>query len=373
MAFNVFGQDYFGKTEIVKIQSKELGQERELLIYTPAYYKENKYSSYDVIYVFDAQHKQFFDLAQSSLPFLRKNEIPNPHIVVGITSTWIDDPDNPYGRNDDLLPEPKNVEKNDFFGHANRDNFLKYIQNEIFPYIKKNYRVTTKRIFIGHSLSASFVISAFTINPNIAEAYIAISPNLVYDKYRVLNDLEEKDFGKLNSRKYLYTSFVLEDNNWISSHYARDRLKAIHKTMPLNKIKLKIDSISNKNHWETFLPGLINGLTNSFNFLDSLDSNKLKRIKISVKVPNKKDEVYISGNQKSLGNYQEGKIKMNIESDFVRTIELELTSPADVRFIGGSNKTEAVLKNFDLYNLYHITLRPLNKNEYKFEIIDWQK
>ena len=104
-----------------------------------------------------------------------------------------------------------------------------------------------------------------------------------------------------------------------------------------------------------------------------MQENKPKKVKIVVKVPNTDDDVFISGNQASLGNFEEGKIKLDSKSELIREIELDLTSPADVRFVGGPNKTEAILKNFDLNYLYHIGIRPIDKKEYHFEIVDWKK
>ncbi len=357
---NVYGQDY-GKTELIKIQSKELAQDREIFIYTPDLYNEYTYESYDVIYVFDAQNKSFYDLVRSTLTYVNENDIINSHIVVGITATFIDEPDNQYYRNDDFLPK------------SNRKKFFNYIQNEIIPYMNRNYRTTNRNIFIGHSLSASFVLSAFTLNSELAVSYIAISPNLAFGKRELINDIEKESFKPINSPKLIYTSFVNEDNGWISSYTLRKELLNAINDKSLNNLKVLSDSIPNSTHWTTVLPSTISGLKAHFNYLDSIGANQPKKIKIVVKVPNIDDDVFISGNQEALGNFQEGKIKLDSKPELIREIELYLTSPADVRFVGGPNKTEAVLKNFDLNYLYHISIRPIDKEVYHFEIIDWKK
>lgn len=370
-AYQVYGQEY-GITSSIEIVSKELGQKRKIFVHIPANYKENKYSKYDVLFVFDSQHKQFFDLAQASLPFLNDSDITNPHIVVGITSTWIDDPENPYGRNDDLLPVPMNVpyDKN-YFGHANRDNFFKYIENEVIPYIDENYRTTKQKVFIGHSLSASFVISSFLHNNKMADGYIAISPNFAYDKNRLSKEFVNFNFNGLDDKKFIYISHSDEGiDYWKEWKQARENVyNFLNEQKPYN-VNFKIDSLEKYNHWNTFLPGLTNGLRNYFLYINS-EENKLRKVKIKVRVPNKEDDVYISGNQKALGNFQEGKIKLNKVSDFSREIELELTSPADIRFVGGKNKTGAILKDFDLNLLYHLTIMPLDEDLYEFEITGW--
>jgi len=372
----VNGQEY-GITKSIEIQSEELGQSRKIFVYTPTNYDENLYSKYDVIFVFDAQNKQFFDLTQSSLPFLNDFDSANPHIVVGITATWIDSEEKTYGRNDDLLPKPINVAYNkNYFGNANRANFFKYIEKEVLPYIENSYRTTSNKVFVGHSLSASFVISSFLYNSDLADAYIAISPNFSYDKDRLANEFLNFNYKDVNSQKYIYLSHSDEGIDfWKEWKPAREKVYNFLNDSNFTNINFKIDELKEFNHWTTFLPGLTNGLRAYFKYKNSLEINKPKKVKIKVRVPNKEDKVYISGNQKSLGNFQEGKILMNFKSDYYREIELELTSPADIRFVGGINnkKTEAILKNFDLNLLFHLTIMPLDKNEYDFEIIDWKK
>ncbi len=363
---SIFGQD-FGKVETINIYSKELNQNREFFIYTPSYYKEQIHQFYDVIYVFDAQRKEYFDLVCSLLPFTSK-EVDNPYIVVGITSTY--DEKLNYDRNDDLLPKPKNVPQNKFYGHANRANFLKYFENELVPYIENNYRVAFKKILVGHSLSASFVISAFIKNPNFIDAIIAISPNLLYDKERIANELLEIKTEELNSPKFLYSSYVNEDNGWVSSNLARKKINDILNIKFLNEIKIVTDSIPNKNHFTTFVPSIINGLTSYFGFLEKLPI-KTYRTTIEVEVPNEKDEVYITGNQDVLGSWKEDKVKMKRISKLKRNITLELKSKTRIRFTRGSSETEAILKNYDLQYLYDIPISPSHSDKFSFQIINW--
>ena len=53
---------------------------------------------------------------------------------------------------------------------------------------------------------------------------------------------------------------------------------------------------------------------------------------IKVIVPNKTDEVYITGNQEALGNWTPDLVKMDKVSDYERTITLNLTYPAEFKF-----------------------------------------
>lgn len=68
--------------------------------------------------------------------------------------------------------------------------------------------------------------------------------------------------------------------------------------------------------------------------------------KIKVSVPNHTDEVYITGNQDPLGNWNPGKIKLNKTSAYEREISLDLTFPAEFKFTRGGWDTEGYTSNF---------------------------
>lgn len=68
---------------------------------------------------------------------------------------------------------------------------------------------------------------------------------------------------------------------------------------------------------------------------------------IRVTVPNKTDEVYITGNQEALGNWNPNIVKMNRVSDYERTLEVELTFPAEFKLTKGSWDTEGIVNQLD--------------------------
>lgn len=68
---------------------------------------------------------------------------------------------------------------------------------------------------------------------------------------------------------------------------------------------------------------------------------------IKVIVPNKTDEVYITGNQESLGNWNPNSIKMDRVSDYERAISVTLNYPAEFKFTKGAWSSEGILKSLD--------------------------
>lgn len=80
-------------------------------------------------------------------------------------------------------------------------------------------------------------------------------------------------------------------------------------------------------------------------FLGSVFAQEKRTIKVIV--PNKTDEVFITGNQESLGNWDPGSIKLNTISDFEREITLDLTYPAEFKFTKGNWDKEGIINNLD--------------------------
>ena len=56
---------------------------------------------------------------------------------------------------------------------------------------------------------------------------------------------------------------------------------------------------------------------------------------IKVIVPNKTDDVYITGNQEALGNWNPNQVKMEKISDYERSISVDLSYPAEFKFTKG--------------------------------------
>lgn len=63
---------------------------------------------------------------------------------------------------------------------------------------------------------------------------------------------------------------------------------------------------------------------------------------IKVIVPNKTDEVYITGNQKSIGNWKPNQVKMDKVSDYERALTVALNYPAEFKFTKGSWSSEGI-------------------------------
>lgn len=358
--------------ETKKIQSKFLKQERELLIYTPVDYDWRVNEYFDVIYVFDSQNREFFDYSTSIISFLPNNG--KSFIVVGITSPFNEELN--YGRNNDLLPVLTTEDSKKRFGtySGNADNFLEFISNEVVSYVNNNYRTLNTKIAVGHSLSASFLLYSIINKPNLFSNYIAISPNLAYDNEFLTQSLISFDYTKIKNKTFLYLSNADEGiEYWKEWKPAREKLYNFFDNKLKNEnITIKINNDPTKNHLSTFPPSLNDAFEfyfkNSTQINEEQTSSQLFETKIRLKVQNKTDTIYITGNQKNLGNWNPKKIKMKEISEFEREIVLELQSPAQFKFTKGTWESELEINGtFD-----KITIKPEIKQEYEFKTAENQ-
>lgn len=90
---------------------------------------------------------------------------------------------------------------------------------------------------------------------------------------------------------------------------------------------------------------------------------------IEVVVNNPKYEVYIAGNQASLGDWDVGKIKLEHVNDSIRAIDVMVQLPAQFKFTRGSWETEGFPDNA----IGGINLRIGNKSKktYTYRISNW--
>lgn len=374
--FALLGILHFGfsqelaKVKSVTIKSKALNQQREILIYTPQSYDEAIHTYYEVIYVFDSHNREFFDYTHSLISYLSNGD--KKFIVVGITSPYNEKLD--YSRKNDFVPELKTEESIKRYGKysGNADNFFRYVKEEVVEYIEATYRTLDNRTAVGHSLSGSFIIYAMLKEAKLFDNYIAVSPNLEFDNQRLVKELKTFDYFRLKNNSFLFFSRADEADYWKEWGPAYDNTFHFLKDSVKNKnITVSIKDFGELSHWNSFATAF------KFAFEEYLKSvyeqqkkrlsDELYEITINVKVPKKEDEIFIAVNQGALGNWQPGKIKMNKISNNLRTITLQIQSPAQFKFTKGTWESEAVIEN--VYS--EVFLDPKKRKNHNFKILGY--
>ena len=347
------------------MKSEYFNHERQVLIYTPGGYQQFDQTYYDVIYVFDAQCREMFDLVHCLLNMACK---PDPDggrstsfIIVGICSPTLWDIN--YFRNHDYLPMPLHGNTGLFkegYYYGKSPDLKKFVKNELMPYVKTHYRTSGRSLGIGHSLSASFVLDAM-ITDDLFDDYIAISPNCCYDEYRLATDIENHQFKNRKAPRFIYTSMSGEIDDgpeyWGDDWKAGwERVSAVLKDkshFPENTVT-SVHTFPGYGHYNGFMPSLTAALNDYIVFgaknLVSYVGEETCPVHIELRGRNLTDDIYITGNQNALGNWEAKGVKMTLNSDSVAFIDLRLHLPAQFKFTRGSWEREAIISNADTGN-----------------------
>jgi len=180
-----------GKT--VNFHSEVLDEDRSLLIHLPLGYERSN-DRYPVMFLLDGISN--FHHTTGITYFLSSLNLMPGMIVIGIANV---------DRSRDF--SPTHVDNIPTSGGAK--NFLTFLSDELIPYINEEYRTHPYRILVGHSFGGTFATYTFLENPDLFNAYIAISPYLHYD-----NDwLVKKADNDMNLRFQNETFFYMTLGN----------------------------------------------------------------------------------------------------------------------------------------------------------------
>ncbi len=177
--------------EIKIIHSTILNEDRKLYVYNPVNHSE----PLPVIYLMDGE---MISVVAGIVDFLSQtNQLP-PMIVVGIGNYE-------YDRFRDLTATHSFWQMNGTTDSINLktsgggESFLKFIKDEVMPYIEKNYKTSPNKIFFGHSLGGLMSSYCLLNHPEMFNSYIAVSPALWWDKESIFKNsdllFKNKDYN----------------------------------------------------------------------------------------------------------------------------------------------------------------------------------
>lgn len=252
--------------EAVKIHSDILNEDRNILVYLPDNYASSQIK-YPVIYLLDGNY--FFLPTSGMVEFLSKINKAPKMIVVAIINT---------NRFRDFSPPTSDIANPDSSDTEGAPRFLAFLKNELIPYMNKNYRTEIYNIFIGHSLGGLFIIYTLLSEPQLFDAYIAISPALFWNGGSELTKASKLFNPNVSLKKYLYMTYSRGDGSNIRS--STDKLVNILETKAPRDLKWKFTFMPNDRHNSTPLRSTYDGLELLFfrwAYLSEDDSGKLEQ------------------------------------------------------------------------------------------------
>jgi predicted alpha/beta superfamily hydrolase len=154
------------------LPSTIMGGPREINVWTPPGYADGG-KTYPVVYLLDGGQDQDFHhisgLAQLGTVTGSTREV----IVVGIASV--------DRRNELALPTGDADLIARYPTQGQSDRFRRFVGEEVQPFIEARYRTSGETILMGESLAGLFVVETFLKEPQMFDAYVAVSPSLWWD------------------------------------------------------------------------------------------------------------------------------------------------------------------------------------------------
>ena len=129
-----------------------------------------------VIYVLDGEFYTDYVSTMINLMCERFVTMP-PIIVVGIENIGREG----IGRNRDMTPLVAK-DSSIFKTSGGAENFIKFIREELFPFVEKDHKKTPYRVIVGHSLGGLLVMHSFLKHPGMFNAYLASDPSMWMDQ-----------------------------------------------------------------------------------------------------------------------------------------------------------------------------------------------
>jgi predicted alpha/beta superfamily hydrolase len=164
------------------LYSDILQEQRYIQIRIPDNYDPESYEKYTTIYLLDGEWN--IELFPFIHIFTRQEGYLPEAIFIGLPNTYINN---------------RNQRDRDFLPSNNADGFLDFLEQELIPYIDKNYPSSGENILFGHSYGGLFTMYTYLSRPHLFESYIATDPpfswnngyvlHLAADTFKVRTDL----------------------------------------------------------------------------------------------------------------------------------------------------------------------------------------
>ncbi|RLD89626.1 MAG: hypothetical protein DRJ29_16425 [Bacteroidetes bacterium] len=194
MAVQAQEEKSFSRNQTSVINSDILEEDRRISIYLPDGYNNSK-ASYPVLYLLDGgTHLQH---ASGAADYLSGRGIVPDIILVAIHN---------IDRSRDF--SPVHVENIPTSGGA--EKFLGFLSEELVPYMDESYRTAGFNILLGHSFGGTFIAYTLLAEPDLFDAYLAVSPYLMYADNLVVNESSEK-LMPFSDTKFFYMTVGNED------------------------------------------------------------------------------------------------------------------------------------------------------------------
>ncbi len=250
------------QTTLEKIKSKKLNETRDIQLYIPEGYSEDKV--YPIIVVLDA-HYLFETVVSNARYYSYWDEMPEC-IVVGVNQPKTEDRARDCMYADASgLPEEKGTK------------FFEFIGMELIPFVEKNYNTANFKMIIGHDLTANFSNYYLFKDIPLFDAYINLSPYFAPKmEERIATRLEE-----FETKKFYYLATSDEDTK-----KAAQRIRGLNESLSALKnenIFYYYDDITEANHNSLAVQAIPRAMSKIFTIYRPISVKEFKETIVNLK------------------------------------------------------------------------------------------
>lgn len=259
-----FPQESIPNTEVRLIHSSFVGDDFKISIALPQDYNSSK-ETYPVLYITDA-NSGFAAVTQMARVLQWDNEVPKM-IIVGIG--YPSDSLSRIFRSRDYTPSvvPDSLSFNLPTGGAPK--FLRFIKEELMPFIKNNYRTSPIASYAGVSYGGLFGLYVLFHEPSIFQRYVIASPALFFD-HRITLKFEEQyasTHPELNAKIFMCAGELEETKSEKNDFKMISTMQLLSRQMLSRHYKnfyLKSRVFSGETHYSIFFSSFGAGLRDVF-------------------------------------------------------------------------------------------------------------
>lgn len=160
----------------------------DIYVSYPHNYK-NSGKKYPLLVVLDAEVN--FGAVTYIVQRLVKDSLIKQLLIVGIAYRGETDEDTYYAiRGRDLTPTA-DPEKQYRLGNGGAENFVKFISEELFPYLDKNFPIQNEsKSIYGHSFGGLFGTHVLVKHPTLFDNYLILSPSLWWNNKNIMRNVK---------------------------------------------------------------------------------------------------------------------------------------------------------------------------------------
>ncbi len=220
----------------VTLESNILKEKRILNIYLPQNYDKTR--SYPVMYILDgSMNEDFLHLVGLHQFFNLQFKMPD-FIIVGIENV---DRKRDFTFHTDL----KDLQQ-DYPTTGHSDKFIQFVEEELQPYIDKNYKTDKTKYLIGQSLGGLVATEILLNKPQLFTHYFIISPSLWWDDESLYNEASKLISQQKDEERFVYISVGKQEHPMMVKE--ADGLYQILKNSGKKNLKLEYKLMTDDDH-----------------------------------------------------------------------------------------------------------------------------